>query len=67
MSEFAIGKAIKIGFTSSTTEDPAFTDAMTEYVMDGEITAIETDFNADAQAPITIRGYDKSHRLSFFI
>jgi phage protein D len=63
MSEFAIGKAIKIGFTSSTTEDPAFTDAMTEYVMDGEITAIETDFNADAQAPITIRGYDKSHRL----
>jgi uncharacterized protein involved in type VI secretion and phage assembly len=63
MSKFAIGKIIKIGFTSSTTEDPAFTAAVTEYVMEGEITAIETEFNIDNQAPITIRGYDKSHRL----
>ena len=64
MSKFAIGKMIKIGFTSSTTGDPAFADAMTEYVMEGEITAIETEFNIEAQAPITIRGYDKSHRLN---
>jgi phage protein D/phage baseplate assembly protein gpV len=63
LSKFAIGKTIKIGFTSSTTQDPAFTEAMTEYVMEGEITAIETEFNIEAQAPITIRGYDKSHRL----
>ena len=63
LSKFAIGKTIKIGFTSSTTQDPAFTAAMTEYVMEGEITAIETEFNIESQAPITIRGYDKSHRL----
>jgi phage protein D len=63
MSKFAIGKTIKIGFTSSTTESPVFTEALTEYVMEGEITAIETEFNIKNEAPITIRGYDKSHRL----
>jgi uncharacterized protein involved in type VI secretion and phage assembly len=63
MSKFAIGKAIKIGFTSSTTEDPSFDAASTAYVLEGEITAIETDFTEEAKAPIIIRGYDLSHRL----
>jgi uncharacterized protein involved in type VI secretion and phage assembly len=63
MSKFAIGKTIKIGFTSSTTGDPDFDEASTGYVLEGEITAIETDFTEEAKAPIIIRGYDLSHRL----
>lgn len=62
-SKFAIGKKIKIGFTSSTTEDSDFSQEETGYVLEGEITAIETEFNEKAQAPIIIRGYDISHRL----
>ncbi len=61
--KFAIGKKIKIGFTSSTTEDPDFAAAATEYVLEGEITAIEAEFNEKSQAPMIIRGYDISHRL----
>ncbi len=63
MSKFAIGKKIKIGFTSSTTGDPNYDDASTAYILEGEITAIETDFTEEAKAPIIIRGYDVSHRL----
>ncbi|GBO53281.1 hypothetical protein APA_1188 [Pseudanabaena sp. lw0831] len=63
MSKFAIGKKIKIGFTSSTTEDPDFDEASNAYVLEGEITAIEADFTEESKAPITIRGYDISHRL----
>ncbi|PZV13989.1 MAG: type IV secretion protein Rhs [Pseudanabaena sp.] len=63
MSKFAIGKKIKIGFTSSTTDDPDFDEASNAYVLEGEITAIETDFTEEAKAPIIIRGYDISHRL----
>lgn len=44
-SLFEIGKKIKIGFTSSTTEDADFSTEETGYVLDGEITAIETEFN----------------------
>ena len=62
-SLFAIGKKIKIGFTSSTTEDADFAAAATGYVLEGEITAIETELNEQSQAPIIIRGYDISHRL----
>lgn len=62
-STFAIGKKIKVGFTSSTTEDPDFATAETGYVLEGEITAIETELNEKSQAPIIIRGYDVSHRL----
>lgn len=62
-SLFEIGKKIKIGFTSSTTEDADFSTEETDYVLDGEITAIETEFNEKSQAPIIIRGYDISHRL----
>ena len=63
MSKFAIGKKVKIGLTASTTEDPDFDDASSAYVLEGEITAIETDFTAEAKAPIIIRGYDVAHRL----
>lgn len=62
-SLFAIGYTIKIGFTSSTTDATEFAQAVTEYIMEGEITAIETEFNSQSQAPIIIRGYDISHRL----
>ncbi|MBH8560910.1 VgrG-related protein [Nostoc sp. CENA67] len=62
-SLFAIGKKIKIGFVSSTTENVDFETAEQEYVLDGEITAIETEFTEKSQAPIIIRGYDISHRL----
>ncbi len=62
-SQFAIGKSIKVGFTSSTTEDPDFSQENTGYVIDGEITAMETELNEKSQAPIIIRGYDISHRL----
>ncbi len=62
-ASLAIGKKIKIGFTSSTTEDAGFSTEETGYVLDGEITAIETEFNEKSQAPIIIRGYDISHRL----
>ncbi|AFZ24180.1 hypothetical protein Cylst_1932 [Cylindrospermum stagnale PCC 7417] len=60
---FAIGKKIKIGFTSSTTGNADFDDEETGYVLEGEITAIETEFTEKSQAPIIIRGYDISHRL----
>ncbi|MBD2300298.1 VgrG-related protein [Nostoc sp. FACHB-190] len=62
-SLFAIGKKIKIGFVSSTTQNADFEDAEQGYVLEGEITAIETEFTSGSQAPIIIRGYDMSHRL----
>jgi uncharacterized protein involved in type VI secretion and phage assembly len=61
--KFAIGKSIEIGFTSSTTEDNDFSEAKVNTLINGEITAIEAQFNPESQAPIIIRGYDKSHRL----
>jgi len=60
---FAIGKKIKIGFISSTTQNVDFENAEQGYVLEGEITAIETEFTSSSQAPIIIRGYDVSHRL----
>ncbi len=60
---FAIGKSIKIGFSAATTSAQEFDDANQANVFDGEITAIETHFSNSTQAPIIIRGYDKSHRL----
>lgn len=59
----AIGKAVELGFVSSTTEDTEFDDAAEGVLLKGEITAIETQFTRDAQAPIIVRGYDASHRL----
>ncbi|MBT9314502.1 VgrG-related protein [Leptothoe spongobia] len=60
---FEIGKSIEIGFASSTTESDDFDDENKGNVIKGEITAIETHFTSEAQAPIIVRGYDTSHRL----
>jgi uncharacterized protein involved in type VI secretion and phage assembly len=60
---FAIGKSVKIGFSSATTEAKEFDDSSEGNVFDGEITAIETNFSSTSQALMIIRGYDKSHRL----
>lgn len=57
------GKKVKIGFSSSTTESQDFSEEKEEYLIEGEITAIETHFTEQSQAPIIIRGYDISHRL----
>lgn len=62
-SSFAIGKSIEIGFISAATESDEFDDANQGTVLNGEITAIETHFTRQSQAPIIIRGYDTSHRL----
>lgn len=60
---FEIGQKIKIGFIASTTQDPNFEKKEEGYLIEGEITAIEVHFNHKSEAPIIVRGYDKSHRL----
>ncbi|MEO0755748.1 MAG: VgrG-related protein [Cyanobacteria bacterium J06648_16] len=60
---FTIGTAIEIGFSASTTDDGDFDDENKGTVIKGEITAIETHFTSQSQAPIIVRGYDESHRL----
>ncbi|MEQ8959580.1 MAG: type IV secretion protein Rhs, partial [Coleofasciculus sp. C2-GNP5-27] len=60
---FEIGKTIKIGFGSSTTEAREFEEQERNYVLEGEITAMECHFTRDSEAPMIIRGYDISHRL----
>jgi hypothetical protein len=56
-------KQIEIGFSRSTTESKEFEDDESGTVFMGEITAFETYFSADSQAPIVVRGYDVVHRL----
>jgi phage protein D len=60
---FEIGKKVRLGFISSTTQDLNFKDEKEKYLIDGEITAIEVHFNDKSEAPIIVRGYDNSHRL----
>ncbi|BAY06924.1 VgrG-related protein [Calothrix sp. NIES-2098] len=60
---FEIGKNVKIGFTSSTTQDGNFQKKLDDYLIEGEITAMEVHFNEKSEAHIIIRGYDLSHRL----
>lgn len=60
---FAIGNSIKIGFVNSTTQSKEFNKEEQGYVLEGEITGIETYFSGESQAPVVIRGYDVSHRL----
>lgn len=60
---FAIGNSIKIGFVNSTTRSKEFNEEVKGYVLEGEITGIETYFSGESQAPVVIRGYDVSHRL----
>ena len=58
-----IGKPVKIGFTSSTTESKDYNQSKKNYVIEGEITGIETLFSEKSQAPVIVRGYDVGHRL----
>jgi phage protein D len=51
---FAIGNAVEIRFRH--------VDAMTR-IMTGEITALEPDFVANGLPSLTVRGYDRRHRL----
>ncbi|WP_414625206.1 VgrG-related protein [Calothrix sp. CCY 0018] len=60
---FEIGKKVRLGFSSSTTQDQNFNLEKKGYLIDGEITAIEVHFNKKSEAPIIVRGYDSSHRL----
>ncbi|WOD37080.1 VgrG-related protein [Nodosilinea sp. E11] len=62
-SLLAIGKSVELGFISSAIEADEFDQAAEGLLLKGEITAIETHFTHDAQAPILVRGYDVSHRL----
>ncbi len=58
-----VGTKVKIGFQSSTTAAPEFAEIHQDYVMEGEITALESHFTSDSQASVIVRGYDISHRL----
>jgi phage protein D len=60
---FEIGKKIRLGFVSSTTQDSNFTEEDEDFMIEGEITGIEMHFNEKSEAPIIVRGYDISHRL----
>ena len=54
-----IGNQIKIGFTTTDSQG----QTVSGYILEGEITAVETHFTPDSNAPIVVRGYDVSHRL----
>ncbi|WP_159789970.1 VgrG-related protein [Sodalinema gerasimenkoae] len=58
-----IGKEIKIGFQEEGNQYLSTQEDNGGYIFEGEITAIETHFTEQSQAPIVIRGYDVSHRL----
>ncbi|MEH1765496.1 VgrG-related protein [Nostoc sp.] len=60
---FKIGKKVKLGFSGSTTQDPHFKKDIENFLMQGEITAMEVHFNEKSEADIIVRGYDISHRL----
>ncbi len=60
---FEIGGKVKIGFISSTTQDRDFKKKLDDYLIEGEITAMEVHFNEKSEAHMIIRGYDISHRL----
>ncbi|MEM7062115.1 MAG: VgrG-related protein [Cyanobacteria bacterium P01_B01_bin.77] len=61
---FSIGKTISIGLSPSLPEtEIKENDNESDYLFQGEITALETQFTEQTQAPIVIRGYDLSHRL----
>lgn len=56
-----IGKSINVTLQASTTT--IFGEQKQNSLFSGEITGIESYFNENSQAPITIRAYDVSHRL----
>ncbi|MEM6838123.1 MAG: VgrG-related protein [Cyanobacteria bacterium P01_C01_bin.120] len=60
---FSLGQTIRIGFEATTTADEEFSESNMSYLIQGEITGIESSFSSTSQAPIIVRGYDFSHRL----
>lgn len=58
-----IGKTLKIGFKSSTSLARDFSSQQEEYLIEGEITAIDVNFTGKSESHVIIRGYDCSHRL----
>ncbi len=58
-----IGQVVKIGFQASTMADVNFSEEQRAYLIEGEITAIESQFTRESEAPVIVRGYDRSHRL----
>ncbi|WP_341528606.1 VgrG-related protein [Nostoc sp. UHCC 0302] len=60
---FEIGKKVKLGFCSSTTQDPDFKEEIENILIEGEITGMEVNFDNNNRADIIVRGYDFSHRL----
>jgi phage protein D len=60
---FEIGTKLRLGFVSSTTRSNDFKSESEDFLIEGEITAIEAHFNEKSEAPIIVRGYDVSHRL----
>lgn len=62
-NRFAIGKSIRIGMRNSATQSSEFSEQEKDWLISGEITALETHFTTGSQAPMIIRGYDQSHRL----
>jgi phage protein D/phage baseplate assembly protein gpV len=56
-NKFPLGKPVEIEIKSRGTESTAT-------VIKGEITAIEPEFRDGGDAILTVRGYDKSHRLN---
>jgi len=57
-SKFPLGASVDIGMTDANNPN------QTKTIMIGEITAVEPEFEEDTTATLTIRGYDKSHRLN---
>jgi phage protein D/phage baseplate assembly protein gpV len=55
---FKVGKVVKIEMPRDDTTDATFR------IISGEITAIEPSFGENQTTTFTVRGYDKSHRLS---
>jgi phage protein D len=53
---FALGAAVEIGVRDDENRSE-------EKLIVGEITALEPDFEQGTQAMLTVRGYDRSHRL----
>lgn len=60
---FRIGNEIEIGFASSTAAAEFAKEKEAPSLFKGEITAVETQFTSESQAPFVVRGYDVSHRL----
>jgi uncharacterized protein involved in type VI secretion and phage assembly len=59
-SLIALGKSVTISMAGLSQSDDT---GETGSLISGEITALEPEYSEDGQAKLTIRGYDKAHRL----